>query len=319
MDLKKIIAALSFITMTAAFTGCGEKEPSSDSSESSSSAPQTATQAEDATEAELEPPTPAECSDPNAVTFDDGDLGFAATKLDDPDSAQGELEIVSVNGNSMLKFVDSGTNFADGTVQKIKFDGAKMLSTENLEKVRSIEMDVYADATSDAFVNEDDENVKAPGWIGGGGGASLPNGKWYEFAEWEGGEYNFEMSGAVHVELKFLLAAGGQCWDDTMTEATFQIMRWGAQNEGSLYVDNIVFKDEDGNSLPIEKSAASEPDESPTDAPVSDESSEDATISDEMRRQTASISAEFESRIEEIKKKMEEAEKFTLPAGNSGR
>ncbi|MBO5164350.1 MAG: hypothetical protein J6B75_07905 [Ruminococcus sp.] len=314
MDLKKITAALSVIAMTAAFTGCGEKGSSSDSSDSSPSVPQT----ENATEAELEPPTPAECSDPNAVTFDDGDLSFADVKLDDPDSAQGELEIVSVNGNPMLKFVDSGTNFADGTVQKIKFDGAKMLSAENLAKVRSIEMDVYADATSDAFVNEDDENVKAPGWIGGGGGASLPNGKWYEFAEWEGGEYNFEMSGAIHVELKFLLAVSGQCWDDTMTEATFQIMRWGAQNEGSLYVDNIVFKDEDGNSLPIEISAVSESDESPTDAPVSDESSKDATISDEMREQTASISAEFESRIEKFKKKMEESEKFTIPADNSG-
>lgn len=231
MYLKKIIAALSALAVAAAFNGCAENLP------------------------EPEPPLPTECSDPNAVTFDDGDLSFAEIKPDDPDSAQGELNIVTVQGNPMLKFVDSGTNCADGTVQKINFDGKKLLNDENLAKVRSIEMDVYADATSDAFVNDDGENVKAPGWIGGGGGAYLPNGKWYEFAKWEGGEYNFDMSGAVHVELKFLLADSGQCWDDSMTEATFQLMRWGAQNEGSLYVDNIVFKDADGISLPIEKSA----------------------------------------------------------------
>lgn len=252
--------------MIVMLTSCAEKNSSSYNSEYSSSF----SKSEDATEAELEPPTPAECSDPNAVTFDDGDFSFASVLLDDPDSAQGELDIVTVNGNPMLKFTDSGTNFADDTVQKINFDAAKLLSSQNLPKVRSIEMDVYADATSDAFVNEDEENVEAPGWIGGGGGANLSNDKWYEFGEWEGGEYNFKMSGAVHVELKFLLADSGQCWDDTMTEAVFQIMRWGAQNEGSLYVDNIIFKDENGYSLPIKKSAAAEPKETaPTQDPLS--------------------------------------------------
>lgn len=252
--------------MIVMLTSCAEKDSSSYNSEYSSSF----SKSEDATEAELEPPTPAECSDPNAVTFDDGDFSFASVLLDDPDSAQGELDIVTVNGNPMLKFTDSGTNFADDTVQKINFDAAKLLNSQNLPKVRSIEMDVYADATSDAFVNEDEENVEAPGWIGGGGGANLSNDKWYEFGEWEGGEYNFKMSGAVHVELKFLLADSGQCWDDTMTEAVFQIMRWGAQNEGSLYVDNIIFKDENGYSLPIKKSAAAEPKETaPTQDPLS--------------------------------------------------
>lgn len=266
MNLKKITAASSLLFMIVMLTSCAEKNSSSYNSEYSSSF----SKSEDATEAALEPPTPAECSDPNAVTFDDGDFSFASVLLDDPDSAQGELDIVTVNGNPMLKFTDSGTNFADDTVQKINFDAAKLLSSQNLPKVRSIEMDVYADATSDAFVNEDEENVEAPGWIGGGGGANLSNDKWYEFGEWEGGEYNFKMSGAVHVELKFLLADSGQCWDDTMTEAVFQIMRWGAQNEGSLYVDNIIFKDENGYSLPIKKSAAAEPKETaPTQDPLS--------------------------------------------------
>lgn len=128
-----------------------------------------------------------------------------------------------------------------------------LLSPENLAKVRSVEMDVYADASADDYVNENGENVRAPGWIGGGAGANVSGDKWYEFGEWEGGEYNFEMSGPVHITLKFLLAVAGRHWDETMTEGTLQIMRWGAQNEGNFYLDNILFLDEDGKSLPIEK------------------------------------------------------------------
>lgn len=212
-----------------------------------------------------EPPSPVEASDPNAITFDDGDLSFVSVQADDKDSAQGILLVEEVQGNKMLKFADSGTNFADGTVQKIIIDAAQLLSPESLAGVRSIEMDVYADAVSDDFVNDDGENVRAPGWIGGGAGANVSGDKWYNFAEWEGGEYNFEMSGAIHLQLKFLLAAGGKCWDETMKEGTVLLMRWGAQNEGNFYIDNIVFYDGDGNSLPIEKRDPYAEDTSPAD------------------------------------------------------
>lgn len=270
MEMKKMLAVFAAMAMAVAVTGCTNNEKNT---EPEASKPVETTEApteeiteaptEEPTEEELIPPSPAECDDPNALTFDDGDFSFAQPKLDDVDSAQGILSVEEVQGNKMLKFNDAGTNFADGTVQKIMFDAAKLLTPENLAKVRSIEMDVYADATADNFKNDNGDNVMAPGWIGGGGGANVADDVWYEFAEWEGGEYNFEMSGAAHVEMKFLLALGGQCWNETMEEATFQIMRWGAQNEGNLYVDNIVFFDEEGNSLPIDKAA---PTEEPTEA-----------------------------------------------------
>lgn len=199
-------------------------------------------------------PAPVECDDPNAVTFDDGDLSFAYIDSSGIDPADGELVIADIKGNKMLKFSDDGTNFKDGTVQKIKIDAARLLSSENLAKVRSVEMDVYADATAKELVTENGDNVKAPGWIGGGAGANVAGDKWYKFGDWESGEYNFKMSGAVHIELKFLLAVSGQCWESGMDEATLMIMRWGSQNEGNFYIDNIVFYDEDKNSLPIEKS-----------------------------------------------------------------
>ncbi len=199
-------------------------------------------------------PIPVECSDINAITFNDGDFFFASVDLSGKDYADGELVIAEIKGNKMLKFSDDGTNFADDTVQKIKFDAARLLSPENLAKVRSIEMDVYADATAKELVTENGRNVKAPGWIGGGAGANVAGDKWYKFGDWESGEYNFKMSGAIHLELKFLLAAKGKCWESDMDEATFMIMRWGSQNEGNFYIDNIVFYDENKKSLPIEKS-----------------------------------------------------------------
>lgn len=277
MKTKEIITALTAVVLAAAFTGCGEKNESSDITEESSAAVTDEAPAESETEEATEAPTeeatpaaPAECDDANAVTFDDGNISFASIKDDDPDSAQGTLSLSEIQGNPMLAFTDSGTNFADGTVQKIKIDAAKLLAPEDLAKVRSIELDVYATATAEEFVNEDKENVKAPGWIGGGGGANVSGDKWYEFSEWEGGEYNFETSGPVHVTMKFLLAATGQCWDETMEEATFQIMRWGAQNEGDMLIDNIVFLDADGNSVPLSVST----DDASADTEETEESAE---------------------------------------------
>ncbi len=264
MDYKRLIAGAMALAMAATAASCSNGSSSSESSSSSSEAaieaPEPVTEAP--TE-ELLPPVPAEASDPNAVTFDSGVFPFATPKTVDDDSAQGQLEVVEVQGNKMLRFTDDGKNHANGTVQKIQIDAVKLLSHENVAKVRKIEFDVYADATASDFKNDDGDLLKAPGWIGGGGGANVAGDKWYQFGEWSGGEYNFEMSGAAHGEFKFVLAASGQCWDETMEEAVFLIMRWGAQNEGNMYVDNIVFYDENGDSLPIEKSGGetSEPSE----------------------------------------------------------
>ena len=290
------------------FCSCSKNTESSDSSKESSQET-TAVQTEPATE-ELIPPVPAEADDPNALTFDDGDFSFAIPQTNDKDSAQGTLEIAEIQGNKMLCFKDDGTAPLDEKVQKIQFDAAKMLSPENMAKVRSIELDAYADATADKFVNDDGENVKAPGWIGGGGGANVAGDKWYNFSEWEGGEYNFEMSGAVHVKFKFLLAESGQCWDETMPEATFMIMRWGAKNEGNFYVDNIVFYDEDGNSLPIEISEGNagaetpetdetdETDEISENTENSENSDEDINI-DELIGQAEEQLAEYDSQADD--------------------
>ena len=271
MDYKHLIAGALAFSLAACTAGCGSSDSSSESK--SEPAPASAS-ADDTTEAqadttsaapatveatteELIPPTPAEASDPNTVTFDNGDFSFAAAKLSDPDCAQGEVSVVEVQGNKMLKFTDDLTVPLDGKVQKIEIHPALLIGQENLGKVRKIEFDVYADAVAANYTNEDGELVQVPGTISCGGGTvtaakdSEGNGKWVDFAGFEGGEYNFDFSGAVHGEFKFLLAASGQCWDETMEDANFLIMRWGIENDSNFYVDNIVFYDESGASIPL--------------------------------------------------------------------
>lgn len=251
MEYKKLIASALMFSMLATVTGCDDDKKSSSSIEDSTS--NSSSDVAEITE-ELTAPSPVEASDENTVTFDDDDFSFVEIITDDVTSAEGELSVVEVQGNKMLKFTDSGNVALEDRVQKISVNALKLVGAENLDKVHSIEFDLYADATDTQLLNEDGENVKAPGWIGGGGGTvTASNEKWYDFAEFEGGEYNFDMSGAVHVQFKFLLFAGGQKWSAEMDDANFLIMRWGIQNESNLYLDNIVFYDEEGNSIPLVK------------------------------------------------------------------
>ena len=263
MKYRNLLAGAMAFALAAAATGCGDKkndnpEPSESSAVNSASETTTEETAseEETTEAETEeerlPPEPVEASDPNAITFDDGDFSFASVVTDDDKAASGVLSVEELMGNKMLKFTDDNTVPLDGKVQKLRFNAAQLIGPENLPKVRRIEFDLYARATADHFVNEDGENVFAPGWIGGGGGTvTAKDEKWYDFKEFAGGEYDFEVSGAVHGEFKFLLADGGMCWSEDMTDANFLIMRWGISNEADLYIDNIVFYDENDNSIPI--------------------------------------------------------------------
>lgn len=271
VNYKKYFAGAFAFALALSAVSCGDSKKdsqfsapqgsgSAEAETSQDDAPEPVT-AEETTEEELPPPEPTECDDPNAVTFDDGDFSFALAKTTDPDSAVGELSVEEVMGNKMLRFTDDNTAPLDTKVQKITINAAQLLGVENLPKVRSIEFDMYAQATADHLSTEDADNVRAPGWIGGGGGTvtakvgSDGEGQWYDFQSFEGGEYNFETSGAVHVKYKFLLADSGLCWDETMEDANFLIMRWGLANESDMMIDNIVFYDADGNSIPLASAA----------------------------------------------------------------
>ena len=251
--MKKRMTALLLLGAMLTMAGCSGN---ADSSEAPTEAPQEVTEAP--TEAETEAPTNAAFpeADANAVTFDNAGADIAVIVVDDDTSVDGTLTVESVDGNNMLKFTDNTTT-ADNistAVQKLRIDVTKLLAKEQLALVDHIGFDVCAVAKDTVFVNEDGESPKVPGWIGGGGGTETCDGKWYGFSDFSASgiqEYNLERSDLYHVEFKFLLAASGRKWDETMTEPYLQIMRWGIQNISDLYIDNITFYDADGNSIPL--------------------------------------------------------------------
>lgn len=236
----KIIAAIAAICILFCLSSCGGKKSDNDK----------------------DPvlPPPVECSDPNAVTFDDGNFFFVSVINDDRQSASGELSVEEVEGNKMLKFTDDLSVPLESKVQKLSINAAMLLAPEDLGRVRSVEFDIYADARSKNYTDQDGKKVQAPGTICAGGGTVTAKenpeggGTWYDFAEFEGGEYNCKRSGAVHGTFSFLLAESGLCWDDTMKDANFLVMRWGSENDSDLYIDNIVFYDENGCSIPVNTS-----------------------------------------------------------------
>jgi hypothetical protein len=210
------------------------------------------------TEESAELPTQADFpdADPNAVTFEDGCFDFISIVSDTPEAAAGTLSVEDVDGNMMLKFTDTSSDAEnlETAVQKICVDVASLLSPDQLESVYSIGFDLYVQAKDDLFVNDDGENVCVPGWIGGGGGTVTADGEWYGFADFSASginEYELERSDACHVTFKFLLASAGKKWDSSIEDANFLIMRWGMQNLSDLYLDNITFYDEEGNSIPL--------------------------------------------------------------------
>lgn len=310
MNYKNFIAGAMAFALAACTAGCGDKKETDTKSDSTKeTAAPTEDTSVDATaetrttepEPEPEPPTPTEATDPNTVTFDDGRFDFAFAKSEDKDCAVGELSVVEVMGNKMLKFTDDNSIPLDGKVQKIGINATKLLGSEGIAKVRSIEFDMYAQATADHLKTDDADGVRAPGWIGGGGGTvTADNNKWYDFQEFEGGEYNFETSGAVHAKFKFLLADSGRCWSSEMEDANFLIMRWGIANESDMMIDNIVFYDEDGNSIPLAAEYASA-------------SSGEAEPSDDLEKQfedaeklAEDVNAQAQDAIEEASRLIEE-------------
>ena len=270
------------------------------------------TMAAETTEEVTEPPTnaPLPEADPNACTFDDVDESIAVLIVDDDTAADGTLSIAEIDGNKMLKFTDETTNadnIADA-VQKIRLDVTKLLAPEQLELVNSIEFDLYAEAKDTVYVNEDGENVKAPGWIGGGGGTECADGKWYGFSDFSGSgiqEYVLERSDACHVTFKFMLAASGKCWNAEMTEPYLQIMRWGMGNISDLYIDNLTFFDANGKSIPLTVSEgwATHSDE---DADAGEEPSDDAETAAEGDTEESSDEETTEETTETSEEETEE-------------
>ncbi len=249
-------------------TGCNHAEPDTSSETAEATEGVEITAPAETETLPLPTNAPLAEADPNAVTFDEVGADIAVLIADDSTAVTGTLSVEAVEGNNMLKLTDTSTT-ADNletAVQKVRINVSPLLAPEQLSLVDRIEFDLYAEAKDTLLVTEDGESRQAPGWIGGGGGTEMADKEWYTFADFSGSglsEYVLPRCDACHVTFKFLLAASGKKWDETMTEPNFQIMRWGMQNVSDLYIDNITFYDADGNSIPLTLGGAEEAETDP--------------------------------------------------------
>ena len=173
----------------------------------------------------------------DAVNFEDGDYSFVSMKTDDGGDAS-KLSVVDFNGSKQLK-----VDVTDcGDVPKVCFDLNKILDGNDFDKVKTVEMSV---------ILESKDGTTAPGWAGGavgtqGGEDNTP--KWAQ-TSWEYGEYDKAVSDPFTIQRKFLLASERLV---NHTPGTHMIvMRWGADVEYNMYIDNVTFLDDDGNKIDV--------------------------------------------------------------------
>ncbi|MDE5768884.1 MAG: hypothetical protein K2H82_05815 [Oscillospiraceae bacterium] len=266
-NLNKFINIICLSAVIVLCTGC-QKEPDSQI-DPDSSIPENAVQtepelitdpgADSGSGAESETPTPTNApfpeSDMNAVNFNDGNHTFV--KIPDAGAA-GELSVENVDGNFMLKFTDLSTNSGNlkESVQEIQVSVGQLLNPDQLESVRKISFDFYAEAKEDLYQNEAGESLKVPGSISINGTTFCADETAYEFegvSAVDVNPYNLERSDVCHVEFEFLLAESGKCWDSSITteKLYFTIQRTGMENVSDVYLDNLVFYDAEGNSIPL--------------------------------------------------------------------
>lgn len=261
---KKIISLLAVCSLIISVTSCGSKPEVENSTPEVTDAvtepAETEAEPEETaaeTEAEpVEPDYPVITPDANAITFDDSDDLFTAhcmaQKNFENDEADCNLSVAEYKGEKMLKIEVLGYDEEKHMykVPKIVFDMDELVGADNLSKVKSFTCDITQVAVGE-FKGDDGEMMLVPGNLMGTFGSNVgEDSKWYqptgsanEFAQ---EEWTFEWE-YLHVEGKWLLKG----FADGNTESTLVFMRWGIPNQADIYIDNITFYDEDGNSIPI--------------------------------------------------------------------
>lgn len=187
------------------------------------------------------------------IDFEDGDYSFVYLNLDDG-SDNSVLSVEDYDGSKQLKVDVQQT----GKVPKVWFDLDKITTRENTVQISTIEMDL-------TFVPKSETEMV--GWAGGviasaGGfdqndtkGSQVnPNWTQTDWASEDENAYTEGMPAKVHATKKFLLPASKYTTEGT--NPFFGIMRWAADTNYVMYVDNIVLKDKDGNALPVGVTAA---------------------------------------------------------------
>ena len=202
------------------------------------------------------------------IDFEDGDYSFVYLNLDDG-SDNSVLSVEDYDGSKQLKVDVQQT----GKVPKVWFDLDKITTRENTVQISTIEMDL-------TFVPKSETEMV--GWGGGviasaGGfdqndtkGSQVnPNWTQTDWASEDENAYTEGMPAKVHATKKFLLPASKYTAEGT--NPFFGIMRWAADTNYVMYVDNIVLKDKDGNALPVGVTAAATEEAATTEEAAAEE------------------------------------------------
>ena len=202
------------------------------------------------------------------IDFEDGDYSFVYLNLDDG-SDNSVLSVEDYDGSKQLKVDVQQT----GKVPKVWFDLDKITARENTIQISTIEMDL-------TFVPKSETEMV--GWAGGviasaGGfdqnntqGSQInPNWTQTDWASEDENAYTEGMPAKVHATKKFLLPASKYTAEGT--NPFFGIMRWAADTNYVMYVDNIVLKDKDGNALPVGVTAAATEEAATTEEAAAEE------------------------------------------------
>ena len=195
------------------------------------------------------------------IDFEDGDYSFVYLNLDDG-SDNSVLSVEDYDGSKQLKVDVQQT----GKVPKVWFDLDKITTRENTVQISTIEMDL-------TFVPKSETEMV--GWAGGviasagGFDQNDTKGSQTDWASEDENAYTEGMPAKVHATKKFLLPASKYTTEGT--NPFFGIMRWAADTNYVMYVDNIVLKDKDGNALPVGVTAAATEEAATTEEAAAEE------------------------------------------------
>lgn len=179
----------------------------------------------------------AAASAADVIDFENEKYSFVSMKTDDGGDPS-VLSVVDFNGSKQLKVDVTDCK----NVPKVCFDLNSILKKRDFEKVKTIEMDITI---------ESKDGTTPPGWAGGavgtqGGDADSP--AWSQ-TPWEIEENTKAVTEQTTICKKFLL------YSDRLVNGTpntqMLLMRWGAEVDYNMYVDNIRFLDSDGKALKL--------------------------------------------------------------------
>ena len=282
MKTRMIIALLAALTLCGC-TAAPQNGVSPTKTDGESSAIESAAETEDAApasseapeesseEEEKEPPTrDVGAVDPNAITFDDGDMHSGHQMGEGGDEADIELSIAELDGDKKLKVhVLRDDPAADFGVPKIVFNLPKMMDKARIGDIAHISVD-FTCVGNELWHNDDGTESLVVGNFYGAlmGNLASEKGKdadgnitqntWathleFKHEDWEFPEHTWRIETDVPGNK---IPANGYAANDDGT--TLVIMRWPQKNDADFYIDNITFYDKDGNSIPMLAAGAEE-------------------------------------------------------------